>query len=347
MKNERKMTVKYHYTLSELASYLQAELKGDPQLVVTAVAALDKACPGQISFFADPRYQKYLNTTQATAIIIDPQNAKKCPNNLLIMKNPHYGYARVAALFERKPQLMEGIHRSAVIGEGCNIAHSVSIGAHCSIGNHVSIAEGTVIHPGCVISDNVQIGSQCLMWGHVAIYHGVRIGQRAVIHSGAVIGSDGFGMVQNEGAWHKIPQLGGVQIGDDVEIGANTTIDRGALEDTIIENGVKLDNHIQIAHNVQIGAHTVIAGCTAIAGSTRIGKYCMIGGAVAINGHIEITDQVILTATATVSSSIKKSGVYSSGVPLQDNRTWRKNAVRFQGLDKMARQLKKLVRVQG
>ncbi len=332
------------YSLNELSSYLKAELKGDPDCVIHSIAPLDKAQAGQISFLGDSHYQKFLTSTQASAVILSPKDAEHCQRNLLIMQNPYLGYAKVATLFQQKPMITPGIHPSAVIGQRCQISPEAHIGAHCVIGDNVSIGERTIVHPGCTVGDDSSIGMDCIIWSNVTIYHNVQIGDRVIIQGGAVLGSDGFGMVNDNGTWYKIPQLGGVSIARDVEIGANTTIDRGALEDTIIEEGVKLDNQIQIAHNVRVGAHSVIAGCTAIAGSTRIGKHCMIAGAVSINGHIEIADGVILTATSSVSSSIHQSGVYSSGTPVQLNQEWRKNVVRFFQLDDMARRLRKLER---
>jgi UDP-3-O-[3-hydroxymyristoyl] glucosamine N-acyltransferase len=339
------MKLKDSYTLAELASHLNAELRGNASCEITGIAPLSKAQMGQITFLTDTRHEKFLASTQASAVIIDAKYAQAQPvshANVLIMKNPALGYAKTAALFDRKSPVSSGVHPTAIIGQNCQIHPSAFIATHCIIGDNVTIGEHSHIYPNTTIGDNSIIGSHCQIWSNVSIYHQVSIGNRNIIHSGAVIGSDGFGMVNDNGTWHKIPQLGGVRTGDDVEIGANTTIDRGALEDTVIENGVKLDNLIQVAHNVHIGAHTVIAACSAIAGSTHIGKYCMFGGAVCINGHIEIADNVILTATTAVSSSITEPGVYSSGVPPQPNQAWRKNAVRFMQLDDLARRVRKL-----
>ncbi len=333
---------KNNYSLYELSQHLQADLQGDPNCIITSIAPLDKAQTGQISFLHSPRYKKFLSSTQASAVVLSPDDAADCSINYLVMKNPYLGFAKLAALFESKPNIQPGIHPSAVIGKNTVIAASASIGALCVIGDNVTIGDYAIIHPACAIGDGVSVGANCVLWSNVTLYHGVSLGTLVIIHSGAVVGSDGFGLVNEKGVWHKIPQLGSVIIGDRVEIGANTTIDRGALEDTVIEEGVKLDNQIQIAHNVHIGAHTAVAAGVAIAGSTRIGKYCMIGGTAAIGGHIEITDQVILTAGATLSSSITEPGVYSSGIPAHPNREWRKNAVRFLQLDNMARRLRKV-----
>ncbi len=340
--------LKDRHSLDELSHYLGAELKGDPKCIIDGIASLDKAKPGQISFFHEnalsgaAKYKKFLHDTQASAVILSSKYSEFCTTNLLILDNPYLGYAKVATLFLAKSTAKPGIHPTAVVGKNCQIAASASIGAHCTIGDNVYIGEQTVIAAGCVIGNDSSLGSGCSLYSNVTLYHAVCIGDRVIIQSGAVIGSDGFGMINDNGVWYKIPQLGGVAIGNDTEIGANTTIDRGALEDTVIGNGVKLDNQIQIAHNVHIGDHTAIAACTGIAGGTHIGKGCMVGGAASINGHIEITDRVILTALANVSSSITEPGIYSSGVPLQPNAQWRKNAARFRQLDDIARRLYKL-----
>jgi len=329
-------------SLEQLAQHLSAQLNGDPQCEITGIAPLDKAIAGQISFLNNPQYRSFLNTTQASAVILSPKDASSYSGNSLVMANPYLGYAKVATLFTPKSSAKTGVHPGAVIGENCRIASSASIAASCVIGDNVSIGEQTIVGPGCTIGDNSSLGDHCLLHAHVTLYHGVCIGDRAIVHSGAVLGADGFGLVNDKGIWYKIPQLGGVKVGHDVEIGANTTIDRGALEDTVIGDGVKLDNLIQIAHNVRVGAHTAIAGGTVVAGSVDIGKHCMIGGGVAISGHLQITDGVILTSKTEVGSSITEPGVYSSGMPSQPNLQWRKNIIRFTQLDDMARRLKKL-----
>lgn len=332
----------HNITLSEVASFLGAELRGDGNCVVDGVAALDQAKPGQITFLYDPRYRKLLPVCEASAIVISEKEAYDCHQNLLIVENPRLVFAKLATLLMPPALGKPGIHPTAVIGENCHIAASATIGPHCVLGDEVHIGENTIINAGCILGNAVRIGQEGLLWSHVTIYHGVRIADRVIIHSGAVVGSDGFGFENDQGVWYKIPQLGSVVIQNDVEIGANTTIDRGSLGDTVIETGVKLDNQIQIAHNVYIGAHTIIAGNVGIAGGAHIGKHCLIGGKVGISGHLEIVDQVILTAGAMVSSSITQPGVYSSGIPAHLNREWRKNAVRFQKLDETVRRLNKL-----
>jgi UDP-3-O-[3-hydroxymyristoyl] glucosamine N-acyltransferase len=315
------------YKLSQLAELLDAELHGDPNCVITGIATLQSANAQQISFLDNVRYRKYLSTTQAAAIILAPNELEHCQTHALVSKNPYLAYAKVAALFDPAAQAKPSIHPTAVIEENCQIHPTAIIGA------------------GCVIGQGSHIGAHSRLWANVTIYHGVRIGERAIIHSGVVIGSDGFGFAQDKGVWRKVPQIGGVIIGDDVEIGANTTIDRGALENTIIENGVKLDNQIQIAHNVIIGAHTAIAGCVGIAGSTTIGKYCMIGGKASIGGHLTIADKVMIAGGSGIAKSITDPGVYSSALPAEPAAAWRKNLARIYQLDDNARRLRELEKV--
>jgi UDP-3-O-[3-hydroxymyristoyl] glucosamine N-acyltransferase len=332
------------FTLAQLAEFLSAKVQGDPNIEVTAIVPLQVASAGQISFLDNPKYRKFLAETNASAVILSEEMAEKCPCAALIVKNPYLAYAMTATLFDNKPVAKPGIHPTAIIGEHCEIDNSVAIGPNVVIGDYVKIGKNTVIQPGCIINHDVEIGANCWLWPNVTIYHGTRIGARTIIHSGAVIGSDGFGFAFHQGQYHKIPQIGIVRIGDDVEIGANTTIDRGALGDTIIGNGVKLDNQIQIGHNVEIGDHTVIAAGTGVAGSTKVGKYCRVGGLVGFAGHITITDQVTITAMASVAQSINEPGIYSSGVPAAPFSAWKRNMVRFQQLDSIARRLMQLER---
>ena len=330
------------FSLGLLAEQLSAELRGDPECEITNVAPLDKAQKGHIGFLHNPQYRSLLENTKASAVILSPKDLPFYVGNTLVMENPYLGYAKVANLFAKKIVAPLGIHPSVVIGQNSHIAKTASLAPYCVIGDHVTIGEHAVVGPNCNIGDNVHLGDGTLLYAGVTIYHAVFIGCRVIIHTGAVIGADGFGIVKDRGAWYKIPQLGGVQIGDEVEIGANTTVDRGALEDTILERGVTLDNLIQVAHNVHIGEQTAIAAGTLIAGSTRIGKHCMIGGGAAISGHLHIADHVILTAKTEVGSSITEPGIYSSGMPAQPNREWRKNIIRFYQLDDIARRLRKL-----
>lgn len=330
------------YTLTTLAEHVGAELVGDGQCQITGIAPLHQAQAGQVSFLDNPKYRKYLQSSQASAVIIAPDLANQCQSNALVVQNPYFAYAKIAELFLSKPVAKPGVAPSAVIADSANIAGSASIAANVTIGERVVIGEHAVIGPGCVIDDGVTIGHGSQLMANVTVYYDVSIGRDCLIHSGAVIGADGFGLAKNEGVWHKIPQLGAVVIGNHVEIGANTTIDRGALDNTQIGDGVKLDNLVQIGHNAVIGEHSVVAGCVGISGSTRIGKHCIIGGGACIVGHIEIADNVTVTGMGAVSSSIKESGIYSSGTNVRPNREWRKNSARFHQLDNMARRLKAL-----
>lgn len=331
-----------HYKLAELAAILDAELKGDPNCVITGIATLSKAQAGQIAFLDNVRYRKYLADTKASAVILAPVNLELCPTNALVLKNPYLGYAKIATLFDRKPQAKLGVHPNVVIGANCQIHPTASIGPFCTLGDDVTLGENVVLGSGCSIGDGSSIGANTQLMAGVKVYHAIRIGQRVIIHSGTVIGSDGFGFAQNNGVWQKVPQLGAVIIGNDVEIGANSAIDRGAIEDTILEDGVKIDNLVQIAHNVIIGAHTAIAGCVGIAGSTTIGKHCLIGGGVGIAGHITITDRVIITGGALVAQNIEESGIYTSGFPAQPTLAWKKIIVRVNQLDMMMQKLRDL-----
>ncbi len=329
-------------SLGELASQLDVELVGEASCNITAVATLQTAGPGQISFLANSRYRRYLTSTEASAVILRTEDRDACLGNALVSTNPYLTYARVATLLNPVARLAGSIHPSVVIEPTAEIDPDAAIAANCYIAADVSIGAGVQIGPGCVIGKGVCIAADSRLAANVSVADGVEIGQRVLIHPGVVIGSDGFGFAPDQGQWFKVPQLGSVIIGDDVEIGANTTIDRGALENTVIEEGVKLDNQLQIAHNVRIGAHTAIAGATAIAGSTTIGKRCQIGGAVGIVGHLTIVDDVHITAMSLVTGNITQSGLYSSGTPLAGNREWRKNAARFGQLDGMARRLRAL-----
>ena len=332
------------YRLGELAERIGAGLLGDPAIIIDRVAALHTAGPDAVTFLSNRRYRPYLESTQAGAVILAPEFADACPVPALVVDNPYLGYARAAALLAPPASMTPCIAASAVIHPGATVAPDASVGPHCVIEAGASVGAGTSLAAGSFLGRDSSIGPSGRIEAHVVIRQGVHIGARVIIHPGVVIGADGFGIANDEGTWVKIPQFGGVRIGDDVEIGANTTIDRGALEDTVIENGVKLDNLIQIGHNVHIGAHTAIAACTAIGGSARIGSRCTIAGAASIAGHLEIADDVCLTATSAVSNSIREAGVYSSGMPIQENRTWRRNVARLRQLDDMVRRLRAIER---
>lgn len=329
-------------SLGELADRIGAELRGDADQVVERVASLRRAVPGEVSFLANARYRPHLCGTRASAVILSPRFSDVCPVDALLMENPYLGYARAAAALNPQPDPPRGLHPSAWVSEEAQLHESAWVGAQAVVEAGASVAAGAYIGPGCMVGSRVFVGEDCRLVANVTLCHGVRLGRRVQVHPGAVIGADGFGLAEDEGRWVKIPQLGGVDIGDDVEIGANTTVDRGALEDTVIERGVKLDNLVQVGHNCRIGEHTAVAGATGIAGSVSIGRRCRIGGGVGINGHIELTDDVHVTGRSVVAQSIAEPGVYSSGVPLQETQAWRRNYLRFCRLDELARRLKRL-----
>ena len=329
-------------TLGALAEALSAQLQGDAQIRVHAVATLADASQGDISFLANRRYRRYLDGTSASAVILSTEYAQDCPVAALVTDNPYLGYARAAALLNPSKAVVGGVHPTASVAAGATIAADVWIDAAAVIEDGARIGARTSIGPGCVVGRDVVIGNDCHLVANVTLCRGVCLGERVLLHPGVVIGGDGFGIANDGRVWVKVPQLGAVEIGDDVEIGSNSTIDRGALRNTLIGRGVKIDNLVQIGHNVEIGEDTAIAACVAIGGSTKIGRRCTIGGAASLAGHLEIADDVHLTATSAVPNSIRVPGVYSSGMPVQENRAWRRNAVRLRHLDDMARQLKSL-----
>ena len=326
-------------TLGEIAAEIDAELQGDPDCEITNVASLPDAGPGDLSFYINKHYYSSLKSTRAAAVILAAADAPACSTARLIAGDPYLAYAKAAGFLNPPPRFNPGVHPSAVIDASADIADDCFIGANSVVGEHVVIGAETYVGPGCVIGAGVAVGSHCHLHANVTLLERVEIGARVLLHPGVVIGSDGYGIADSGGQWLKIPQLGNVIICADVEIGANTTIDRGTLGNTVIEAGVKIDNQVQIGHNTQIGAHTAIAGAAVFAGSVKVGKRCRIGGASAITGHIEIIDDVTITGMSGVSNSIKTAGVYSSGVPVTDNNTWRKNMVRLKHLDDIARRL--------
>lgn len=333
------------FSLGDLAERFGGEILGDGGCMIHAVATLEQAGPGEITFLANPHYRGLLAGTRASAVILAPRYAGDCRVNALVTENPYAVYARVAQLLYPPRRPAPGVHHSASVEASSVLKDGVSVGANAVIGAQVRLGRDVRIGPGCVVEDGVEIGAGSTLVANVTVRQGSRIGERALLHPGVVIGADGFGFARDREGWIKIPQLGCVVIGDDVEIGANTTIDRGALGDTVIEDGVKLDNQIQVAHNVHIGAHTAIAGCTGIAGSARIGRRCAIGGGVGILGHLDIADDVQITACSLVTHSISASGSYSSGAPLETTAAWRKNHVRMKQLDEMAKRLGELERL--
>ena len=327
------------FTAAELARRFALELHGDADVRVAGVATLARAGRDELAFLANPRYRSQLAESDAGIVVMGAGDAEGHPGTALIAADPYVAFAKLAALFEARATITPGIHASAVVDATATIDPSASIGPFASIGARSTIAAGAVIGAGCAIGEDCIVGEQCDIGPRVTLVRRIRLGKRVLIHPGAVLGADGFGLAMEGGRWLKIPQLGGVVIGDDCEIGANTTIDRGALDDTVLEEDVRLDNQIQIGHNAHIGAHTAMAGCSAVAGSARIGRYCLIGGGAGVLGHLELCDRVIVTAMSLVTHSIREPGEYSSGTPLMDNRSWRKSAARFKQLDSIARRM--------
>ncbi len=320
------------FSLGELAVRFGLELRGAPDIRITHVATLSQAAEGALSFLANSRYRRSLRTTRASAVVLTAEEAQNCPAAALVTPNPYLMYARIAWLFHPPEEEAPGIHPSAVVAGSARIAASAGVGALAVIEEYVELGERVRIGPGCIVQRGVRVGADTRLIARVNLYPGARIGERCIVHAGAVIGADGFGFASDRGAWLKVPQVGGVRIGDDVEIGANTTIDRGAIGDTVVEQGVKLDNQIQVGHNVTIGAHTAIAGCTGISGSTTLGKRCMVGGMVGFAGHLTIADDVVITGCSLVSASIKEAGSYSSGMPAVPTRAWRRMVAQLRRL---------------
>ena len=329
-------------SLGVLATRFGLRLRGDPELMVNRVASLSNAESGSLSFlmnYRGSRYRKLLETTRATAVLVVPADEQICPVAALVDSNPYLAFAHIAAVLHPQPIVNSGVHPSAVIASDARIAPTASVGAYTIIESNVHIGDRVVIGPGCFIQQGTHIHQDALLVGKVTVYSRVHIGKRCIVHAGVVLGSDGFGFAKDSGtgSWAKVPQLGGVRIGDDVEIGANTTIDRGTLDDTVIGDGVKLDNQIQVGHNTVIGAHSAVAGCVGIAGSTTIGKRCMIGGGVGIAGHLSIADDVVITGYSLITKSIKTSGSYSSGMPAVESATWRRVVARMRRLAQVTR----------
>lgn len=330
------------FTLQELAQQLGAELRGNGEKRISGLGTLQNAGPEQLSFLANPSYRHQLAGCRAGAVMLRPVDAEDYQGDCLLLDDPYMAYARLSHLFDRKPKVQPGIHPSALVDASATVAASASIGPGVVVAANAVIGEHVVLGAHTVVGERSRIGDGGWLAPRVTLYHDVVIGERVVIQSGAVIGGEGFGFAQQQGQWHKIAQIGGVSIGNDVEIGANTTIDRGALDDTRIGNGVKLDNQIMIAHNVEIGDNTAMAACVGISGSTKIGRNCMLAGGVGLVGHIELCDNVFVTGMTMVTHSITEPGAYSSGTAMQPAGDWKKNAVRFRQLDDLARRVKGL-----
>lgn len=329
-------------SLKQLAEHLGAELRGDGEIAVSSVAPLEKAAAGQVAFLSNPKLKQQLDLTQASAVILKAEMADDYQGNALILADPYVGFARTAQLLDTTPKAAENIHPSAIIDPSAKLGEGVAVGANVVIGANVVLGENVQIGPGTVIGQDCIIGSESILWANVTLYHNVHMGQACIIHAGAVLGSDGFGYANERGKWIKIPQTGGVRIGNRVEIGSGTTVDRGALEHTEIHDGCIIDNQVQIAHNDIIGENTAIAGCTVLAGSVTIGRHCIIGGSCAISGHLTIADGVHLSGATNITNDVKEPGLYSSATVAMDNRLWRKNTVRFRQLDELFTRVRKL-----
>ncbi len=335
-------------TLGMLAVRHGCELRGNPDAVVDRVATLSTAGEGSLAFLANPQYREYLPRTRATAVVVAPADAPSCPVACLISSNPYLTYAAIAADLHPPVPISPGVAPGAHVGRDCRLPASCQVEAGAFIGSGAMIGECVYVGPNAVIASGCRVGDATRIMAGAVLYERTSLGERCLIHAGAVIGADGFGIARrNDGAWTKVPQLGGVVIGDDVEVGANSTIDRGAIGDTVIGNGVKLDNQIQIGHNVVIGEHTAIAALTGISGSVRIGARCVIGGDVGFAGHLSVADDVVIGGGANVTQSITGPGVYGGTIPASEAKQWRKNAVRFGQLDELARRLQRLEQLVG
>lgn len=328
--------------LMELAAAVSGQLQGAPELLIERIAPLERAQTGELAFVSSAKNLKRLAGCQAAAVILKPEWRDQWSGNALLVENPYLAYAQIASLLDSSPVLAAEIHPTAVIGPDSQLGQGVRIGPNAVIGAGAVIGDGCWIGAGSVIGDETVLGEDCRLGANVTLYHRVRLGNRVSIQSGAVLGAEGFGYARDGSRWVKIPHTGSVVLGDDVEVGANCTIDRGALDDTILHNGVKIDNLVHIAHNCVIGEDSAFAAFVGIAGSTKVGRRCTFSGSVGVAGHIEICDDVHMTGMSIVPGNIQEPGVYSSGTDMMPNALWRKNAVRFKQLDDMARRLKKL-----
>ena len=338
------------FTLAQVAERIGASVVGDGGAMVHRMGSLEKAGRGELTHCSNPAYKRFLAGTEATGVILGEWDVPDCPTNALVTANPYHAFAVASAMFDTRPVPLPGVHplaavaSTARIGEGVCIATGAAVMADASLGDRVEIGPGAFVGAGATLGEDTVVMANATLW------HGVTVGRRCVIHSGAVIGADGFGFAPDAaGRFQMIAQLGSVRIGDDVRIGACTSVDRGAIDDTVIEDGVKIDNQVQVGHNCHIGAHSVLCGCVGLAGSTRIGRHCMLAGGVGVagGGPVEICDGVSVSAMTHVMASIKQPGVYSGGVPHNTNRRWKRNALRFSQLDGLAKRLAKLERKVG
>jgi UDP-3-O-[3-hydroxymyristoyl] glucosamine N-acyltransferase len=331
-------------TLGELAVRFGCELRGDPDVRIETVGTLQGAGPGALAFFVNPRLRDALSRTRAAAVVLSAESATACPVPVLVAAEPHATFARIATLLHPPRPAAAGVHASAVVSPAARIAASASIGPLVVVEEGARVGERAQVGPGCVIGPGAVVGDDVVLVARVTLCQGVSVGARSILHPGVVIGADGFGFAPERRTWVKVPQVGGVRVGEDVEIGANTTVDRGAIEDTVIAEGVKIDHQVQVGHNVRIGAHTAIAGCVGIAGSATIGARCQLAGQVGVAGHLSICDDVVLTARALVVGDITEPGVYASAVPVEKFADWRRILARLKRLDILARKVEALAR---
>ena len=329
-------------SLGELATRFGCDLDGDPDIVVSSVASLSSASPDSLSFLSNPAFKTQLSATQAAAVVLRADDVNDCPVAALINNDPYAIYARMATLLHPSPVVIAGIHATAVVAESASVATSAQIDALAFVGERTVIGENVYVGPGCVIGPDCVVGDDCRFVSNVTLPRNVQIGKRGLIHPGAVIGGDGFGNAMTAEGWVKVPQIGGVRIGDDVEIGSNSTVDCGAIGDTLIEDGVRIDNLCIIAHNVCVGAHTAMAAMTGISGSTTIGKRCMFAGKSGTVGHVTICDDVVVSGRATITKNITEPGVYASIFPAEMLRDWNKRVARFRRIDGLYERVSKL-----
>lgn len=332
------------YSLAEIVARLGGELVGDGNVTVCQVAPLERAGADEIGFISQAKYLKQLQGSHAGAVILAPDAREATTLPRILSPNPYLYFSRVSALLNPPPPVRPGIHPRATVAATAVVDSTAEIQAGAVVDEGARVGARSVVGANTVIGKNTVMGEDCRLYANVTVYQDCRIGRRVILHSGCVIGSDGFGLAPDQGKWQKIPQIGRVIVGDDVEVGAGTTIDRGALDDTVIEDGVKLDNLIQVAHNVTIGAHTAIAACTGIAGSAKIGRHCTIGGAAMIFGHIEIADGTRISTNTLITKSLAKPGTYTSAMPFSEHETWQRNAVHLRHLDKLVERIKQLER---
>lgn len=329
-------------SLGELASRFDCELRGDANIQISEVASLRSAPPGSLSFLSSSKFKQQLVSTEATAVVLRAADADDCPTACLINDNPYACYARIASLLNPPSAIEAGIHEHAFVAASATVSSSAQIAANATISDNAIVGDNSYVGPGCVIGSGCEVGSDSRLLANVTLMRNVVMGTRCLIHPGTVIGCDGFGNAMTPEGWVKVPQLGGVRIGDDVEIGANCTIDLGALGDTVISSGVHIDNLVHIAHNVQIGEHTAIAGQCGFAGSAIVGKRCMFGGQAGVVGHITICDDVIVWGQGMITKNIKQPGTYGSGFPSKPANEWNRAVARFRRLGKLMERVTKL-----